>query len=91
MFGFLRRKAKPTVPERTIHERWCDTKMPSAAYWAGQGMPFRCNCDDIGPGSFRAVMAAYDDLRAIDLELQQELGITLPPMPSAAEVIDGNR
>ena len=61
--------------------------MPSAAYWAAQGMPIRCNCNDAGPGSMAAVIEAYEQVRQADLEVQNQLGIRLEPLPPADEVL----
>ena len=78
----------PLPPVRWRHESWCDTRMPSAAHWAAQGIPVRCNCDDTGPGTMRAVIDAYEGVRVADRRAQEALGITLPPMPPAQELMD---
>lgn len=72
----------PVLPSRMTHEPWCDTGMPNAAYYR-----VRCNCDDTGPGSFRAVMAALDDFRDADRRFQRIAGIDIGVLPDAETVV----
>lgn len=68
----------PVPSPRTTHEPWCDTGMPNAAYYR-----VRCNCDDTGPGSFRAVMEVFNDFRDADRRYQRIAGIDIGILPDA--------
>ena len=87
LFSWLRRRRQQGALPVVSHHVWCDTNMPSAAYWAAQGMPIRCNCNDDGPGSMAAVIEAYEQFRRVDFEEQGRLGIWLEPLPPADEVL----